>query len=151
MFGYLQTTESLVAQCTVGDEGILRWWSNVGKSMWVASVHENCRSESVTPSSCTIMLILLCQVKWLEELTGAAVTSSSSSNTRLLEALASMPSDQAGNRTADNGYILKALGEQARARKQVDRQRRAQLRSPFQWICGSVERAPAIQSASNRI
>ena len=79
LFAYLQNTESLVAQCTVGDEGILRWWSNVGQSMWVASVHENSRSKSVTPSSCTIVLILLCQVKWLEELTGASVTSSSSS------------------------------------------------------------------------
>jgi len=108
LFDYLQTTESLVAQCTVGDEGILRWWSNVGQSMWVASVHENCRSKSV---------------KWLEELTGAAVTSSSSSNTRLLETLASMPSDQADNRTADNDYILKTLGEQARMRKQASKKK----------------------------
>ena len=33
LFQYLQTTESLIGQCTVGDEGILRWWSNVGQSM----------------------------------------------------------------------------------------------------------------------
>lgn len=131
LFQYLQTTESLIGQCTVGDEGILRWWSTVGQSMWVASVHENSRSKSVTPSSCPIVVILLCQIKWLEELTGASVTSSSSSNTRLLENLASMPSDQADNRTADNEYMLKTLAEQARRRKQVDRQRRAQLRCTF--------------------
>ena len=57
LFAYLQTTESLVAQCKVGDEGILRWCCNGGQATWVASVHENCRSKSVTRSSCPIVLV----------------------------------------------------------------------------------------------
>jgi len=104
LFAYLQTTESLVAQCKVGDEGILRWWCNEGQATWVNSVHENSRSKSI---------------KWLDELSGNAVTSSSSSNTRLLETLASMPSDQAHNRTPANEYILETMSEQARTRKQA--------------------------------
>ena len=56
LFAYLQTTESLVAQCKVGDEGILRWWCNEGQATWVNSVHENSRSKSVTGCSCALVL-----------------------------------------------------------------------------------------------
>lgn len=110
-----------------GDALIAKWWRDEGEQEFVAAIHEK-NHDRIT--------------SWLNNLPTTSVTAATSSETRMLETLGAIATDETPSEL--NAELLQAVAEANKERRKVHCLRRAQIRFPSHWHCSqsAIGRGP---------